>query len=338
MAARTEDPRSAPPIRWGILGAGNIASTFANSVREFTRAQLVAVGSRHRDRAERFATAHGIPTTHVGYRELVEDTQVDAVYVATPHSEHREHALLAIKAGKHVLVEKSFTRNAAEAEEVFAAAKDAGVFVMEAMWTRFLPHVSALHQVIEAGEIGDIVNIRADHGQFFPFDASSRLYAPELAGGALLDLGVYPVSWAHDFLGVPTGVHAVGQLAPTGVDGQISMVLEYGDQVQATLHTTMWSKTPTTSSISGTEGYIRVAGSFYGPTQFRVARRDGREWTFEQPYARGLQYEAAEVARRVAAGDTESPRMSWQGTLDVMRTMDEVRRQIGVTYPGEPTA
>lgn len=333
--ARTEDPRTAPPIRWGILGAGNIASTFAHSVREFTRAQLVAVGSRHRDRAERFATAHGIPTTHLGYRQLVEDPQVDVVYVATPHSEHKEHALLAIAAGKHVLVEKAFTRNAAEAEEVFAAARAAGVFVMEAMWTRFLPHVAALHQVIDNGEIGEVVAIRADHGQYFAYDPASRLYAPELAGGALLDLGVYPVAWAHDFLGVPTGVHAFGQKTQTGVDGQVSMVLEYGEQVQATLHTTLWSKTPTTSSISGTEGYVRVAGSFYGPTSFRVARRDGRQWTFEQPFARGLQYEAAEVARRIADGDTESPRLTWQQTLDVMRTMDEVRRQVGVAYPGE---
>ena len=137
-----------------------------------------------RDRAERFATAHGIPTTHVGYRQLVEDPQIDAVYVATPHSEHREHALLAIRAGKHVLVEKSFTRNVAEAQEVFAAAREAGVFVMEAMWTRFLPHVAALHQVIDAGEIGEIVNLRADHGQWFAFDPKHRLFAPGLAGGA----------------------------------------------------------------------------------------------------------------------------------------------------------
>ena len=335
--ARTEDPRNAPPIRWGIIGAGGIASTFALSVREFTRAQLVAVGSRHRDRAERFATAHGIPTTHVGYRDLVEDPQVDAVYVATPHSEHREHALLAIRAGKHVLVEKAFTRNAAEAREVFDAAREAGVFVMEAMWTRFLPHVDALHQVIEAGEIGDIVNVRADHGQHFPFDPASRLYDPALAGGALLDLGVYTVSWAHDLLGVPTSVHAVGQRTTTGVDGQVSMILEHGEGVQSTLSTTLWSRTPTTSSISGTDGYIRVAGEFYRPTSFRVSRRDGRQWTFDQPAARGLQYEAAEVARRVAEGATESPRMTWQQTIDVMETMDEVRRQIGVTYPGETT-
>ncbi|CAN5129050.1 Gfo/Idh/MocA family oxidoreductase [soil metagenome] len=333
--ARIEDPRTAPPLRWGILGAGYIAGEFADAVNAHTRAQLVAVGSRNRDRSERFATAHGIPTTHVGYRDLVEDPQVDAVYVATPHSEHREHALLAIAAGKHVLVEKSFTRNAGEAEEVFAAARAAGVFVMEAMWTRFLPHVAALHQLIDAGEIGEIVNLSADHGQWFAFKPKSRLFDPALAGGALLDLGVYPVSFAHDFLGVPDAVHATGSLTETGVDGQVSVVLSYGERVQATLSTTLWAKTPTTASISGTEGFVTVAGSFYTPTSFRVQRNDGRVWTFDHPSPRGLQFQAAEVARRVAAGDTESPRLTWANTVEVMRTLDEVRAQIGLVYPGE---
>ena len=333
--ARTEDPRTAPSIRWGILGAGRIAGSFADAVSQHTRAQLVAVGSRNRDRAERFATAHGIPTTHLGYEALVEDPHVDMIYVATPHSEHLEHALLAIRAGKHVLVEKAFTRNAAEAEQVFAAAREAGVFVMEAMWTRFLPHVSALHQVVDAGEIGEIVNVSADHGQLMAFDPTSRLFDPALAGGALLDLGVYPVSFAQDLLGAPDSVTATGTLAETGVDGQVSIVLSYGARTQATLSTTLWARTPTVALVSGTEGYIEVAGPFYRPTSFRVTRLDGRVWTFDQPSTSGMQYEAAEVARRVAAGDVESPRMSWQGTLEVMRTLDEVRRQVAVVYPGE---
>lgn len=333
--ARTEDPRTAPPIRWGILGAGGIAAAFAEAVRSTTRAQIVAVGSRSATRAERFATAHGIPTTHIGYRALVEDPQVDVVYVATPHSEHREHALLAIAAGKHVLVEKAFTRSVGEAQEVFDAASAAGVFVMEAMWTRHLPHVAALHQVVESGEIGEIVTLQADHGQYFEFDPTSRLYDPALAGGALLDLGVYPVSFAHDLLGPPDAVHAVGTRTETGVDGQISMVLSYGERTQAVLSTTLWAATPTTAVISGTEGTITVAGPFYTPTSFRVQRRDGRSWTFDQPVPHGLQYEAAEVARRVAAGATESPRMTWAGTLAVLRTLDDVRAQVGVVYPGE---
>ena len=333
--AHVEDPRTAPSIRWGILGAGYIAGSFADAVNSRTRSPLVAVGSRNRDRVERFATAHGIPTTHLGYRGLVEDPQVDAVYVATPHSEHRAHALLAIAAGKHVLVEKAFMRNTAEAEEVFAAARAAGVFVMEAMWTRFLPHVAALRQVIAAGEIGELVAIAADHGQWFEPDPASRLFDPKLAGGALLDLGVYPVSFAHDLLGVPDAVTAVGVLTDTGVDGQVSIVLSYGERVQATLSTTLWAKTPTTASISGTEGHIDIAGDFYAPTSFTVTRRDGARWSFDRPEDKGLQYEAAEVARRVTAGETQSPSMTWDNTLEVLRTLDTVRAQIGLAFPGE---
>lgn len=329
------DPVTAPPIRWGILGAGHIAGSFASAVNAHTRAQLVAVGSRDRVRGERFASAHGIPTTHIGYEELVGDDHVDAVYVATPHSKHRDQALLAIAAGKHLLVEKSFTRNAAEAREVLDAARAAGTFVMEAMWTRFLPHVAALRSVVAAGVIGEVVNISADHGQAFTYDPSSRLFDPALAGGALLDLGVYPVSFAHDLLGVPSSVTAVGALTDTGVDGQVSMILGYGERAQATLSTTMWAKTPTVALISGTLGRIEVAGDFYAPTSFTVVLNDGGRWTYDRPSERGLQFEAAEVARCVAEGRTESDRMTWQGTLDVMETMDEVRRQVGVVYPGE---
>ncbi len=332
---RAPDPRSAPPIRWGILGAGGIAATFADAVRRHTQGRVAAVGSRDRHRAERFATHHAIPTTHIGYVDLVEDPTVDIVYVATPHSHHREHALLAIEAGKHVLVEKAFTRNEAEAREVLDAARAAGVFCMEAMWTRFLPHVAALRAAIARGEIGDVVNLTADHGQWFAFRRDSRLFAPELAGGALLDLGVYPVSFAHDLLGVPDRITAVGSRTETGVDGQISLALGFGDRAQAALSTTLWAKTATTAVINGTEGRIEVAGEFYRPTSFRLIRRDGSTWTYAGETAEGMQYEAAEAARCVAAGRTESPRITWQHTLDVMRTMDEIRRQVGVSYPGE---
>jgi predicted dehydrogenase len=329
------EPRTAPALRWGILGAGNIAGHFTDALHAETESRAVAVGSRNQDKAARWAAAHGVETVHGSYDALVDDPQVDVVYVATPHSEHREHALLAIAAGKHVLVEKAFTRNAAEAREVLDAARAAGVFVMEAMWTRFLPHVQALHQVIDSGEIGEVVAVFADHGQAFPLDPSSRLFAPKLAGGALLDLGVYPVSFAHDLLGAPRSVHAVGQLTDTGVDGQIGIVLDYGDRTQATLSTTLWAKTPTTAAITGTDGTITVEGSFYAPSRFTVTRRDGRVWTFDRPTPHGLQFEAAEVARRIAEGATESPRITWQQTLDVMTTMDTIREQIGLRYPRE---
>jgi predicted dehydrogenase len=336
-ASAVPDPRSAPPVGWGVLGAGGIAARFTAALHEETRSRVLAVGSRDRARAEDFAAGFAIPTAYGDYEALCADPAVEAVYVATPHSRHRDDALLAIAAGKHVLVEKAFTRNRAEAEEVFAAARRQGVFVMEAMWTRFLPHVAALHEVVASGELGTVVNLTADHGQWFPFDAPHRLFAPELAGGALLDLGVYPVAFAHDFLGAPDTVTAVGTLTRTRVDAQVAMVLGYPGDVQATLHTTLLARTPTRASISGTEGFVEVAGSFYRPTSFTVHRRGAEPRTVSFVAPHGLQHEAAEVARCVAEGRTESPRMSWQHTLDVLTTLDEVRRRIGLVYPGEPS-
>ena len=329
------DPLEAPPLRWGILGAGGIAGSFADALLARTRGEIAAVGSRSRSRGEAFAAAHGGGTVHDSYEALCADDAVEAVYVATPHSEHHDQALLAIEAGKHVLVEKAFTRNVTEAEEVFAAARERGVFVMEAMWTRFLPHIAALHEVVDSGEIGTVVGLAADHGQCFEHDPSSRLFDPALAGGALLDLGVYPISFAHDFLGAPEEVTAVGSLTGAGVDAQVSAILTYAGDVQATLHTTLLAMTPTVAAIWGTEGYVEVAGKFYRPTSFTVHRRGAEPRHASYVEDHGLHHEAAEVARRVAAGDTESPRMTWQGTLEVLRTLDEVRAQVGVRYPGE---
>ncbi len=331
-----EDPRTAPSIRWGVLGPGGIARTFATAVGQHTQGEVVAVGSRSRERAAQFAAEFDVPTVHEGYEALVADPDVDAVYVASPHSEHRDHALLAIAAGKHVLVEKAFTRNATEAQEVVDAARAAGVFLMEAMWTRFLPHVVALRSVLERGDVGEVVSLIADHGQAFGhMPATHRLHNPDLAGGALLDLGVYPVSFAHDVLGVPDRVQATGSLTPTGVDGQISIALGYGERVQASLHTTLWSRTATTAVIGGTEGRIEIETDFYRPTAFTVIRNDGSYWSYDREVEGGFQYQAAEVARRVAEGATESPVITHEDSLAVMRTMDEVRRQVGVVYPGE---
>lgn len=333
-------PADAPAVRWGILGAGGIAAAFARAVTQDTASTVVAVGSRDEAKARTFADEHlgddaAQAHVHDSYEALVADPDVDVVYVATPHSHHRDHALLAIGAGKHVLVEKAFTQSAAEADEVLAAAKAQGVLVMEAMWTRFLPHVAAIHEIVERGDIGRVVTVVADHGQYFDVPPEHRLVNPELAGGALLDLGVYPVSFAHDILGAPSSVTAVGQLTETGVDGQVSIVFDYESGQQALLHTTLWSATPTTASISGTEGRIEIDGAFYTPTSFRVTRRDGTTRSYSTLQVQGLAFEAAEVARLVSEGKTESDRMSWQGTLDVMNALDEIRRQVGVVYPGE---
>ncbi|PVG81348.1 oxidoreductase [Nocardioides gansuensis] len=329
------DPQEAPALRWGVLGPGGIATAFADALHARTQSRVVAVGSRDQARASAYASRFGVERVHPGYEALCADPDVDVVYVATPHSHHLEQALMAIGAGKPVLVEKAFTRSRAEAEQVFAAAREAGVFVMEAMWTRFLPHVDALHEVVGSGELGTVVNVAADHGQWFAPDPGHRLFDPALAGGALLDLGVYPVAWAHDFLGVPSTVTAVGTLTDTGVDAQVTMVLDYPDQVQASLHTTLLARTPTTAAISGTTGFVAVDGAFYTPTSFTVHPRGGSPRRYDFAVDHGLAYEAAEVARCLADGLTESPRMTWQDSLDVLGTLDSVRSQVGLVYPGE---
>ncbi|MEE6295605.1 Gfo/Idh/MocA family protein [Georgenia wangjunii] len=333
-AVTVPDPAQAPPLRWGILGSGGIAGHFVREVRPRTRQEIVAVGSRTADRAATFAAEHEIASAHGSYAELVADPAVDVVYVATPHSEHRDNALLAIGAGKHVLVEKSFTRSAAEAEEVFAAARERGVFVMEAMWTRFLPHMASIREIVRSGRLGQITGLYADHGQRLDFEPAHRLLNPDLAGGALLDLAVYPISFAHDILGVPDEVVAVGQLTDTGVDGQETVVLRYGARTLAVCTASLWATTATTASISGDEGRIEIGREFYQPAPYTVVVGDERTEVSEVPDG-GFQFQAAEAARCIAAGEQESAVMPWQGTLDVMRTMDEVRRQLGVVYPGE---
>ncbi len=339
-AGASADPMTAPPLRWGVLGPGGIAATFTVAAARHTRSRVVAVGSRSLQRARAFAQEHGVPTAHGSYEQLVADPRVEAVYVATPISEHRDHALLAIAAGRHVLVEKAFTRDAAEAREVFAAGAAAGVFVMEAMWTRFLPHVLALRALVASGAIGDVVSVTADHGQAFTDGSPRRLFAPELAGGALLDLGVYPVSLAHALLGAPRTVTAVGELTSTGVDASVGLLLTHGGGAHgapaalSTLHTTLRARTATTASVAGTRGRIDVAPPFYAPTSITLTRDDGSATTQDHRVDAGFQHQIAEVAGAVAAERTTSAVMTPGDTVEVMEVLDAARAQVGVVFPG----
>ena len=327
------DPMTAPSIRWGILGAGGIAAKFAEAVKDYTPSSVVAVASASSlEKAKDFTKAHDAGDAYQSYDELVAREDVDAVYVATTHNNHHEPAILAIQAGKHVLVEKSFAQNSVQTEAILAAAEEAGVFVMEAMWTRHLPHVYELRSAIAAGEIGDVTCVIADHGQ--ALNHVPRMYRADLAGGALLDLGVYPISFAHTFLGVPDKVTAVGQLADGGVDNQVAMIFDY-PHAQAVLHTSMVSKSANTAQIIGTKGRIEVDGWFYTPTTIRVVKDDVTIREFDGRVDNGFQFQAAEGGRGIAAGLTESPIMPWKATREVMALMDVVRAQIGLRYPNE---
>ncbi|MDQ1541907.1 MAG: hypothetical protein QOH29_2633, partial [Actinomycetota bacterium] len=227
------------PVRWGIIGTGGIAATFAGDLALLPDAEIVAVGSRSQAGADAFADRFAIAHRHSSYEALARDPDVDAVYVATPHPMHRDNALLAIEAGKAVLVEKPFTINAAETRVLIDAAKAQGTFLMEAMWTRFLPHVVRIRELIAAGRLGELRSLTADHGQWFPSNPEFRLFAPELGGGALLDLGIYPLSFASMLFGRPTTVTAVSDKAMTGVDAQTAVVLQYEGGRQSVSFTTL---------------------------------------------------------------------------------------------------
>jgi len=320
------------PVRWGVLGTGWIAEMFAADLALSDRGVLAAAGSRSRAKADafadRFTDRFGEIRRYPTYEELVADPEVDAVYVATPHPMHRDNAVLALRAGKHVLVEKPFTMNAAEAREVVAVAREAGLFAMEAMWTRFLPHTAVIRDWLAAGMVGEIVSVSADHGQWFAENRDSRLFAPELGGGALLDLGVYPVSFASMVLGTPDRITALVDPAFTGVDAQTSMLFGYASGAHAVLTCTLRAKSPTAAAIVGTEARIEVAGDFYAPTSLRLVTRTGEVTVGSElgvpATGRGMVHQSDEVARRLAAGELESPLMPLDETVAIMETMDAV--------------
>ena len=335
--SRVPDPMDAPALRWGILGTGWIAAAFASALREGTRQVVAAVGSRDPAKAAAFGGRFGIPLTGT-YADLVA-ADVDVVYVASPHSEHRDHALLCLDAGKPVLVEKAFTRNAAEAAEVVGVAQERGLFCMEAMWSRFLPHYDIVRQLVGDGSLGDIQTVTADHGQLLWPGGPQRLADPALAGGALLDLGIYPISFAHMVLGALGDPVAVGTLTEQGVDAQVSILALTSSGAQAVLTTTMAARTATVATVSGTRARVEIDGVFYGPGTGRLVAPDETilgQWVPVDHDHAGLSYEAAEVARRITAGETSSPLMSPEESVRIMRFMDRVREQIGVRYPGEP--
>ncbi len=332
--SRIPDPHDAPPLRWGILAPGGIAHLFAAALRKHTRQELVAVGSRSMERADAFADEFDIENRYDGYDALVADDGIDAIYVASPHSHHAEHATLAISAGKHVLVEKAFTPTTEEARAVVTAARGAGVTCMEAMWTRFLPHIDVVRQLLADGALGDIEVVEADHGQYFDFDPTFRLFNPELAGGAMLDLGVYPVSFASFVLGTPKRISAVGTRAASGVDRQVSMILDgfaEHPNAHAVLNTTLAARTPTIATISGPDGRIEIPGDFYAPQQVRFIAQNGdeqRSSTPEIPGHEGLAFEAAHFAQLVADGQQESPLITLDESIAIVATMEKALHQL----------
>lgn len=323
-------------VRWGVLATGGIAARFTTDVRELPDAEVVAVASRSDASAREFAGRFGIPRAYGDWSGLLADEDVDVVYVATPHSAHRSAAGLALTAGKPVLCEKAFTLNAREAGELVSLARERGLFLMEAMWMYCNPVILRLVELVRDGAIGSIRTVQADFGLQGPFDAGHRLRDPALGGGALLDLGVYPVSFAQLLLGEPDRVQADALLSPEGVDLNTGMLLGWDSGATALLTCSVTARTPVTATVTGTAGRIEVPSGFFSTERFVLHRAGAEPEEFTGDGAlHGLQYEAAEVMRCLRAGATESPLVPLDGTLAVMRTLDAVRDRIGVRLPAD---
>jgi predicted dehydrogenase len=323
-----------PVLRWGIVGPGWIAGEFVKAVSAHTAQTVVAVASRSIERASAFAAAHAIEVAVGSTEELLARPDIDVVYIATPQSEHLPIALAAIAAGKHVLVEKPITVTADEARILAAASRSAGVLAMEGMWSRYLPQTSVIRQLLDDGVIGEVNTVIADHGQAIAVDPNHRLYRPELGGGALLDIGIYPVQLSSMVFGAPLAVTAIGGMTDTGVDAYSTLVLEHERGAQSTLVSSIVARTPMTAAIAGSEGTIIIDSVFYLPGSFTLTSTEHfgpqLHWADSTglEFFDGLAWEATALATFVGEGRTESPLHTLDESISILATIDDARAQL----------
>lgn len=322
-------------IRWGICGTGNIARQFAGDLRSSRGAELHAIGSRTIENAQRFAREFGVANSHGSYESLANDSEVDVVYIATPHSLHLENMRLFLNSGKHVLCEKPFTLNTRQARQAMELAAQKKLFLMEAMWTRFLPSIVELLRLITAGTIGPVRFVTADLGFRIGSTSPPRLFDPALGGGCLLDIGIYPVSLAAMILGKPTAISGQARMGQNGVDVDDAVCMSHSNGGLSCLHSSFSVATAKEARVIGTEGNIHLYRDWWkgGPMSVHFS---GKRWEVNlPPEANGYQYEADEVARCIREGKIESQMVPHSETVMVMEIMDELRRQFGLKYPGE---
>ena len=323
-------------VRWGILGTGKIAHPFAAALRRLPDAELFAVGSRSLESAQRLAEEFDIPHRYGSYVELVSDPEVEVIYVATPHSCHAENTRLALNAGKAVLCEKPFTINAAQAHAVIKLARERKLFLMEAMWTRCFPLMKKLRELLASGAIGEARQLTADFGFRAEYQDEPRLFGPEFGGGALLDVGVYPVSLASMLFGPPTRIVSTANLGATRVDEEAAMILTHGRGELAILHTAIRLDTAQEAIITGTHGRIRIHSPWWRPTTMTLSRDGKSDERFDFPLeGKGYEYEAREVMACLRSGKLESPLMPSDESLSIMGTLDALRAQWGLKFPME---
>lgn len=324
--------------KWGIIGPGKIANKFAVALTLAGGAQLEAVASRDGNKAREFAEKFNAPKYYDSYEALAKDPDIDAVYVATPHAFHCEQALLCLTHGKAVLCEKPMALSHRQVEKMVQAARENNVFLMEAMWTRFLPHMEKILALIREGRLGTIKYVRGDFGFAGPYHTDNRLYNLSLGGGSLLDIGIYPLFLCLLVLGQPDEILASGVLAPTGADESCHALLRYKDGATAVFSSTFVCQTSITAEIAGTESLIQIPSAWYKNDKFTLRQPgpDGEQEQFQlEPMVNGFEYQIREVMQCIGKGLIESPSMSHDLSLLLSKTMDEIRRQLGVRYPGE---
>ncbi len=352
LEAGSQDPLPATggPLRWGVIATGRIASIVVSDLALLPDAVLQAVSSRTQAGADAFAAEHGFASAYgdraddgdpaggslPGYRRLLADPAVDVVYVATPHASHYPVALEALNAGKHVLCEKPLTLNAGQARHLVSVAQDKGLFLMEAVWTRFLPSMQRAAEIVASGELGEIRWIQADLGFPAPFDPEARLWKREEGGGALMDLGVYLLTWALTSLGRPRSLSASSHLNSDGVDTTTTMTLQYPSGAQAQLLASLTTVSTQAATVAGTMGMLRCGAPLFNPRELTVTLGSGERRVEDFPAAgHGYTYQLREVTRCIQHGQTESPTLPLAATLATMSLLDEVRSQSGIRYPGD---
>ncbi len=327
----------ADKIRWGILGPGAIARKFADGLAVLPDAELVAVGSRSQAGADKFGDEYNVPRRHASYAALANDPEVDIIYVATPHAMHKENSLLCLNAGKHVLCEKPFTINRKEAEEIVALARKKKLFLMEAMWTRFIPAVVKARELIAAGAIGEVRMLHSHFGFRADPDESGRLCDPTLGGGSLLDVGVYPIAFAYMvFGGKPERIVSMADLGKEGVDEQAGFLMGFSKGRIAVCSSAVATVTPYDTFILGTTGMIQVHAPFWCSEKISILREDQDPVVYDcDRGGNGFNCEAAAAMQCLREGKLEHPWMPLDESLEIMATMDEIRAQWGLKFPME---
>ncbi|MCP4177506.1 MAG: Gfo/Idh/MocA family oxidoreductase [bacterium] len=324
-------------INWGILGTGTVANNFVEDLGVLEDAHILAVGSRKNESAEIFAKKYDIPRVYGSYQSLVNDFDIDVVYIATPHVRHKKDCILALNAGRNILCEKPFTINAVEAQEVIDLAKMNNLFCMEGMWMRFFPLIKKVKKIIEDGTIGEVRMLKADFGVRSEPDLNNRFYNPELGGGALLDRGIYPLSLAFLLMGDPVEIQSTASITESGVDEQSSIILKYPGNKIAVLFQSLSSFCSNEALIMGTKGNIKIHSYFFFPDKISLFLYSNYNTTEikESFLGNGYNYEAQEVMNCIKCEYKESSSMTHKETLKIMRTLDVVREQCGVVYPQE---